>query len=162
VSNYVYLTGPIPTLGYVMDHPDNVDWFLRLLAPFARVIGKDIVRYSEFLAIPFAFNARSAIGELYLAFGFWGTLFIFLFVGAISAFLYEKLKAGTIHFNQLVLLSWLLIWLAWSVFFSLTRQGFFWISAFWLLGCNFATSLAKVRTSINTLSCQTLVQKNQS
>jgi len=153
MSNYVYFTGSIPSLGYVMDHPDHANWVLRLLAPFARIIGKDIVRYSEFLSIPFEYNARSAIGELYLAFGFWGTLLVFLCVGAISAFLYEKLKAGTIHFNQLVLLSWLLIWLIWSIFFSLTRQGFFWISAFWLMGCNFVAQLLKSQFVRNTLPC---------
>lgn len=153
VSTYVYFTGSVPTLGYVMDHPDNTNWFLRLVAPFARILGQDVVRYSEFLAIPFNFNARSAIGELYLAFGFWGTLFIFVFVGAISAFFYEKLKSGIIHFNQLILLSWLWGWLVWSVFFSLTRQGFFWVSAFWLVGCNIIASLIKMQPTRQPTAC---------
>lgn len=132
LSNYIYVTGSVPTLGYLVDNNSYLNWRIRLFAPIFRLFGISNSRYSDFVAIPFSFNVYTAIAEWYLGFGWWGTLCVFFVIGFLSSVQYEKVLKGSCGFKGLAILGLLLLWLEWSWVFSFTRQGLFWIALVWL------------------------------
>lgn len=134
LSNYVYVTGPIPALGRIVEDatgfPQN--WGTNTFGSIFRRFGFSVPRYLVGVNIPFSFNIYTAIADWYLDFGWLGIITIPFAVGFLSGFLFEKALSGRISIGSLATLGFLFLWLEFSTFFSLSVQGFFWISLIWL------------------------------
>lgn len=136
LSNYVYLTGSVPALGQILERGTGIpeNWGVNTFGSVFRRLGMTVPRYLEPVNIPFPFNVYTAVADWYLDFGWMGILIVPFIIGFASSFLFEKTLNRSISTSALAVLSFLFLWLEFSVFFSLSSQGFFWIALIWLYG----------------------------
>jgi oligosaccharide repeat unit polymerase len=134
LSNYVYVTGSLPALTRALEQGTGLpqNWGTNTFGCIFRALGVSVPRYLEFTYIPFPFNVYTALADWYWDFGWAGVLVIPFVAGLISSFLFEKALTKRITMRSLATLAYLLLWLEFSTFISLSYQGFFWISLAWL------------------------------
>lgn len=150
LANYVYLTGGIPALGYVMERNQDapLEWGMNTFGCFYRQMGVAVPRYKNFSEIPFQFNVYTAIADWYRDFGWPGIILIPLVLGLISGWLFEKARKKIISFPQLAILGFIMLMLEFSIFISISFQGFFWIALAWTIGLGYGNDFKRLLRSV--------------
>jgi len=134
VANYFYVTGSIPALDYRLAEKSMGDDHTLGRATFAfvfRLLGVDLPRYEEFSPIPMPINVYTSLGDWYKDFGWPGIVGIAYLLGIWASYLYQRALSRRGSTTGAAILAFLLLWIEFSVFFTATFHGSFWVALFW-------------------------------
>lgn len=135
LSNYVYVTGGVPAFGYKAARSSGLPltWGGNTLGSLAGLVGFSGARYLDASPIPFRFNIYTAVWDWMSDFGWLGVVIVPFLASLLAGSLFEKAISGTIRESQKGTLALMMFWLEYSVFKSISVQGFFWITLAWLV-----------------------------
>jgi oligosaccharide repeat unit polymerase len=134
LATYVPLTGGVLAFDETLASGDSdLGWGEKTFNALARIVDPSIRRYGTYReSANIGVNVYTALGDWFYDFGWPGLFLVPFAVGAIAGRLYQKAIHSSIGIGQLGLLAFLMLWLEWSVFFSMTYQGFFFIAIIWV------------------------------